>query len=93
MTWWSLANALGGLVLLPALAWFLIRLERPLAALRGHAASILVSCGEITAALDELPRLDETQMLTGAGGPGVERITEALEQALNSGRITGTAVR
>lgn len=94
MNWWYLlGDALGAFVLLPALVWSLIRLVRPLVTLRGHAASILASCGEIAAAVDELPRLGETQMLTGSGGPGVERITEALEQALDDGRVRGTELR
>jgi hypothetical protein len=78
MIWWYVADLLGVFVLLPALALFLRRLVRPLAAADRHITDIRDHVTAIAVALDGVPNLAETQMLTGSGLPGVERYTDAL---------------
>jgi hypothetical protein len=77
-TWWYVADLLGVFAFLPALAVCLRRLERPLALADKHTTRIRDDVTAIAAALDGLPGLAETQMLTGSGQPGVVRYTEAL---------------
>lgn len=81
MNWWTGADLLGVLVLLPALTVVFWRLLATL----GHIATLLVpiteDCEAITGELDGISRLAETEVLTGAGLAGVTRCTSALAMA------------
>jgi hypothetical protein len=82
MTWWTSADLLGGLVLLPALAVTFGRLIATLRRIAGKIGLITDDCAAIAAELDGVPRLAETELLTGAGIAGVVRCTDALAAAL-----------
>ncbi len=74
-------DLLGALVLVPALA---ITFGRMLVSLRAIASGlelIIENTTEIVDDLHAIPRLAETEMLTGAGLAGVARYTSALEQS------------
>lgn len=82
MNAWIAGDLLGALVLVPALAVTLSRLLLSLRAILRGLDAIIVGNNEVLAQLHAIPRLAETEMLTGAGLPGVLRYTGALEQAL-----------
>lgn len=82
MTWWITADLLGGLVLLPALAATFARLVATLRRIAGLIGPITEVCTAIVAELHAVPRLTETEVLTGAGVAGVVRCTDALAAAL-----------
>lgn len=82
MTWWTTADLLGGLILLPTLAATFGRLIATLLHIERELTPITENCVAIAAQLDSVPRLAETEVLTGAGVAGVARCTNALEAAL-----------
>lgn len=82
MFWWYIADAVGAVVFLPALIFSLHKLIGPLRTLDEHLRAIASDSVHITASLDGIAGLSETQMLTGAGLPGIVRISDALEGAL-----------
>lgn len=82
MHWWYIADALGVVVFVPALAYALRRLIRPLRALDRTLRGIAADSAVIAASLDGVDALAETQMLTAAGLPGVVRVSDALDGAL-----------
>jgi hypothetical protein len=77
--WWWIADALATAVLIPGLVVCLRRLERAMAAVDRHLASILDDLNVVVPSLDGLTGLAETQMLTSAGQAGAERYTDALK--------------
>lgn len=78
MSWWLLADAAGAIVFLPAMIVSLNKLTRPLRAIERHLGAIAADSVHITASLDGVSGLSETEMLTGAGLPGIVRIAQAL---------------
>jgi hypothetical protein len=80
MCWW-IADALGALLLLPALSWSIVALLRPIRQIAGHLDHVVADLNETVGSLDAIPDLAETVVLTSAGAPGAERYREALRSA------------
>lgn len=81
MNAWVAGDLLGALVLVPALAITFGRLLLTLRTIAAGLERIIESTTEIVGDLHAIPRLAETEMLTGAGLAGVTRYTSALEQS------------
>lgn len=79
--WWWIADLLGAIVLLPALSWTILVLLRPIRQIAEHVDDVVTDLNEVLGALDRVPDLAETVMLTSAGRPGVERYGDALRSA------------
>jgi hypothetical protein len=82
MSWWTAADIVGGVVLLPALTVTFGRLVGTLRRILGEIEPISQNCVSLAADLHSLPRLAETEVLTGAGVAGVVRCKDALAAAL-----------
>ncbi|MFI5626432.1 hypothetical protein ACIA03_23435 [Nocardioides sp. NPDC051685] len=67
--------------LLPALAWSIASLLRPIRQMAEHLEHVVDDLNETVGSLDAIPDLAETVMLTGAGRPGAERYREAVRRA------------
>jgi len=72
----------GGVVLLPALIATFVRLVVALRRILDEIAPITQNCLFLVADLDSLPRLAETEVLTGAGVAGIVRCKDALAASL-----------
>lgn len=82
MNAWIVGDLIGGFALLPALVVTFGRLILTLRSIARALAGIVDCNREVLEHLHAIPRLSETEMLTGAGVPGVVRYTSALENAL-----------
>ena len=85
MHWLIIGDVLGVFVLLPLLARSLVALEGSLHKINKTIDQIVVECRLIPPTLDHVPRLAETQMLTGAGSMGIVRYSEELVPLMQSG--------
>lgn len=81
MTWWTIADLVGGLVLLPALALTFGRLILTLRRIALQIEPITENCTGVLPHLHAVPRLAETEVLTGAGVAGITRCSDALAVA------------
>ena len=79
--WWWIADLIVAILLLPALAWSIASLLRPIRQIAEHLERVVDNLNETVGSLDAIPDLAETVMLTGFGRPGVERYGEALRRA------------
>lgn len=82
MNTWIVGDLIGAVVLVPALGITLGRLLLTLRSIARGLDVIVDSNSEVLGHLHAIPRLAETELLTGAGLPGVTRYTSTLEQAL-----------
>ena len=82
MDWWYVSDGIGIVVFVPALVISLMRVVQPLRTIDRHLAAIVGECNSIAASLDALPGLSETELLTGAGQPGIVRYADAMERIL-----------